>query len=431
MRALLLGAVLLLAATGAGLAQDKPPLGELRWLDPSAAATAMSETPRRWLDIERRGGRLSPLATLGELAFRSPRILGGDARLGGLSCNTCHPNGASNRHFFVAGLSDRPGNVDVSNRLFNRLADDGLKNPLNIPSLRGVAQTAPYGHDGRVASLRAFNRAVIVTEFDGSEPAPWLLDALIAYERQLAFLPGAPLGPDGRLTAAAGAAALRGQALFLRAFPKRPELSCAACHPPAARFTDGRRHDVGTGGVFDSPTLLNLAETAPYLHDGRAEDLAAVVAQFDTTFQLGLTAAERSDLVAYLAAVGAAPAALTRQRLADDLDRVRRFLALVDEAAEAEDARIGAFAAAALRFELGRIHQRLPQDGGRALRRQLVALSMSLRGAVHLFEDGRFVAARRQARDMQAMAETMTADAATAETGSLYDPKVLSQALRR
>ncbi|HEX6839648.1 MAG TPA: hypothetical protein VF334_23885, partial [Polyangia bacterium] len=37
-----------------------------------------------------------------------------------------------------------------------------------------------------------------------------------------------------------------------------------------------------------------------FYHDGRFADLPAVVAHYDTAFSLGLTAAQKSDLVEYL-----------------------------------------------------------------------------------------------------------------------------------
>ena len=49
---------------------------------------------------------------LGDILFHSPHILGPEARRAGLSCQVCHPNGATNATLVIAGLSDRPGNVD-------------------------------------------------------------------------------------------------------------------------------------------------------------------------------------------------------------------------------------------------------------------------------------------------------------------------------
>ncbi len=56
---------------------------------------------------------------------------------------------------------------------------------VDTPSLRGVRLTAPYGRDGRIATLREFARHVIVNEFAGDEPAPRVLDALVAYMASL------------------------------------------------------------------------------------------------------------------------------------------------------------------------------------------------------------------------------------------------------
>jgi hypothetical protein len=382
----------------------------------------MTEVPRRHLEG---GGKQSVLVRLGELAFRAPRILGGEARLAGLSCQTCHPNGDANRHFLVAEVSDRPGNVDVSHRLFNRITDDGRANPVNIPSLRGVALTAPYGRDGRIASLREFTRNVVVTEFDGAEPAGWLLDALVAYQQQLVFLPGAALLPGGLLAATASPQAKRGEALFRRSFPKQPSLSCAACHPPSGNFTDGRRHDVGSGGVYVTPSLRNANHTDPYFHDGGLPNFAAVVTHFDRVFGLGLDAAERGDLVAYLETVGQAERPSVRLRPADDLARLADGFSVVDFAAADENAPVGAFAAAALRFELGRIYARFPHERGAVVRARLLDLSKGLRRLVDLFEAGEFIAARARLRRLDAVLREAGQAVDVATAGSLYDPVAL------
>ena len=41
----------------------------------------------------------------------------------------------------------------------------------------------------------------------------------------------------------------------------------------------------------------------PYFHDGSARDLAAVVAFYETRFAIGLTADQKEDLAAFLAAL--------------------------------------------------------------------------------------------------------------------------------
>jgi cytochrome c peroxidase len=149
------------------------------------------EVPRQVLAVERLGGEQSFLIGLGNLAFCSPLILGEPARSAGISCNTCHVGGDGNPAFFLPGHSSRPGTVDVTGPAFNPKTDDRLFNPLAIPSLRGIRQTAPYGRNGRTASLREFTRHVIVQEFAGAEPDPLLLDAVVAYMQQIEFLPNA------------------------------------------------------------------------------------------------------------------------------------------------------------------------------------------------------------------------------------------------
>ena len=51
---------------------------------------------------------------------------------------------------------------------------------------------------------------------------------------------------------------------------------------------------------YRSTPLRGLLQHAPYFHDGSAPDLLAVVEHYDRFFGLGLTAAEKSDLVEYL-----------------------------------------------------------------------------------------------------------------------------------
>ncbi len=101
-------------------------------------------------------------------------------------------------------------------------------------------------------------------------------------------------GDEGALTPAQ----VRGLALFID--PHKG--NCAACHtigPEYALFTDGKFHNTGEGagdagmftdvgrfhktkieadkGSFKTPTLRNIANTAPYMHDGGLKTLKDVV----------------------------------------------------------------------------------------------------------------------------------------------------------
>jgi len=126
-------------------------------------------------------------------------------------------------------------------------------------------------------------------------------------------------------TTALSAAELRGADLF---YSERGE--CFHCHATAL-FTDNLFHNIGldaevagtgrasvTGrplddGCFKTPTLRNVALTAPYMHDDRFATLDEVVAFYsegvvtsdslDTLIHIGgfqLDEGDRADLVAFL-----------------------------------------------------------------------------------------------------------------------------------
>ncbi|HET9707996.1 MAG TPA: hypothetical protein VFP39_06810, partial [Gemmatimonadales bacterium] len=58
--------------------------------------------------------------------------------------------------------------------------------------------------------------------------------------------------------------------------------------------------DCGDINRIKGPVLRGLAARAPYFHNGSAATLDEVVAFYNIRFQMGLTAAERADLVAFL-----------------------------------------------------------------------------------------------------------------------------------
>ncbi len=263
-----------------------------------------------------------PLVAFGDMLFDSPEIFGDPARSLGLTCSICHNRSDINRRAFIPGISHQPGAFDVDGSFFNAFFNDRRSDSLDTPSLRGLRFTGPYGRDGRFASLRDFTRNVIVNEFAGVEPTPFMLDALVAYLLEFDFLPNALLNADGTLTAAASEAARRGEIIFDTPFEGLNGNACASCHMPDSAFRDGRVHDIGSGRggsyagnpgadteydrFFETPTLLNSAFTSPYLHDGSLATLGDVAAWFNDTHQLGLDGAQVADLTAYLEAVGGA-----------------------------------------------------------------------------------------------------------------------------
>jgi cytochrome c peroxidase len=58
--------------------------------------------------------------------------------------------------------------------------------------------------------------------------------------------------------------AKRGKELFAST-----ETGCAGCHDPSSGFTDGAKHEVGTGGKFRTPPLRFASAAMPYMHEGK------------------------------------------------------------------------------------------------------------------------------------------------------------------
>src|SRR5437588_617751 len=195
-----------------------------------------------------------------------------------LSCATCHAGPG-----FADGLTHLVG--PVREREFGRR---------QTPSLFGVANTAPYGWDGRNATLQNQSRGAIVSPLEmhaAREPTKRELDALAEFQKSLVEPAAAP-GKDFDPVRAA-----RGEALFRTPrpivdptgeFPSGARVACATCHS-GPFFTDGKPHrdfvptgdpvfdpgHVGPDGTilgFDTPSLLGARLTAPYFHDGIAGD---------------------------------------------------------------------------------------------------------------------------------------------------------------
>ena len=127
------------------------------------------------------------------------------------------------------------------------------------------------------------------------------LDALAAYIASLNTVGNSPLREGNGNLSADG---VLGRTLF-------ENQNCAACHSGAA-FTDSATealHDVGTLDThsgpqvaLDTPTLLGLWATGPYLHDGSAPTIKdAIIAH--TALNLPLTDGELTQLAAYVAQI--------------------------------------------------------------------------------------------------------------------------------
>jgi DNA-binding beta-propeller fold protein YncE/mono/diheme cytochrome c family protein len=191
-----------------------------------------------------------------------------DFRLSGLrlACASCHPEGRAD------GLSWR-------------IERDALQTPI----LAGrIASTAPYKWSGGARDLPASLRETI-TRLRGTGLGRRQLAALAAY---LEAMP-AVRAPSSDATAIA-----RGKEVF-------ETTGCSGCHDGAA-YTDRTRHRLARRQpAIDTPSLLGLAASAPYFHDGSAatldvvlRDRGAVHGMSEPALRLGDR--EVADLIAFL-----------------------------------------------------------------------------------------------------------------------------------
>jgi cytochrome c peroxidase len=265
---------------------------------------------------------------LGQLLFFDPRLSGS----GAISCASCHNP--------ALGWSDA---------LPRGLGNMGAHLARHTPTIIDVAYGEPYFWDGRSATLEEqakgpltstseMNMSVeagvsrlrtipnYVAAFERVFPGhgitlDTIVEALATYERTLI----SNTAPFDKWLAgdetAIPASAKRGFVLF------NGKANCVVCHS-GWRMTDDGFHDIGlpdsdrgraaiAPGIvqlehaFKTPTLRNVNQRAPYMHDGSLPTLAAVLDHYDHGFRerasldsqihrLELTDDEKADLLAFL-----------------------------------------------------------------------------------------------------------------------------------
>ncbi len=81
---------------------------------------------------------------------------------------------------------------------------------------------------------------------------------------------------------------------------------CASCHTPGL-YTDLKKYNIGTGkGLdenqsFDTPTLIEVWRTSPYLYDGRAKTIKEVLTEYNAGDKHGKTSTLTDEEVDNLA----------------------------------------------------------------------------------------------------------------------------------
>lgn len=265
-----------------------------------------------------------------------------DSRLssdGTVSCASCHISGA--------GFADpRPGSVGVGGQVGGRNAPpvinaafnamqfwDGrspsledqalgpIQNPIEMANTLEAAEETLNGIPGYVSQVRNIFGVERVT-------SEHIAQSISAFER-LVLSGDSPWDrwEIDRDSSAVSEAALRGGNVF------RNEGRCDLCHS-GTNFSDsdaGLFHNIGVGmdsdepdlgrygvtgadedrGAFKTPTLRNVTQTSPYMHDGGVATLEEVIDFYirggvanewlDPKMQpLNLTDGQKSDLLAFL-----------------------------------------------------------------------------------------------------------------------------------
>ena len=198
------------------------------------------------------------------------------------SCATCHPDAR------VDGM-----NWDLLN--------DGTGNHKSTKSMVLAHKTPPCMALGVRANAEAAVAAGFVhIHFMPRQQSDY--NDVDEYLKALVPVPGPAIQPDGTLSESAK----RGKRLF-----HSPKTGCASCHS-GPYLTDLKMHDVGTEAhndfgesEFDTPSLIEIHRTGPYLHDGRyttLEDLLFKGLHGDLKGERlnQLTDQEKADLINYL-----------------------------------------------------------------------------------------------------------------------------------
>ena len=219
-----------------------------------------------------------------------------------ISCSSCHPDGETDGRTW-----QNPEGL----RNTTSLAGMAWTHPLHWSADRDEVQDFEHTIRGPLMQGRGLIRGKVNPALGapnkGLSPE---LDALAAYSNTHIV----PLSPHAK--AGLSEAAKRGREIF---FSK--QTMCASCHS-GPYYTDSTPrekilvHDVGTGAddptekkgpLYDTPTLLGIYKTAPYLHHGKAATLRDVLTTYNHNDRHGktsqLTPAQIDDLVEFLKAL--------------------------------------------------------------------------------------------------------------------------------
>jgi cytochrome c peroxidase len=216
----------------------------------------------------------------------------------GVTCFDCHTNGHTSGQFHIS-----PDMRPEQRRL-----------RLDTVSLRGVNRQHIHGSKRSLRSIEDFTEFEQRTAYFNGDELHALKKGMNVLDRihvshmaqmqnMLDFPPAPKLTVTGRLDPTkASESELRGEQLFFG------KAQCAVCHP-APFYLDQQMHDLqlerflkdeAGDGPIKSFTLRGIKDSPPYLHDGRCLTLEDTVEFFNLVLGTKLSAAEKTDLVAFM-----------------------------------------------------------------------------------------------------------------------------------
>lgn len=247
-----------------------------------------------------------------------------------VACVTCHDpaKGFSNGEQFATGVEGKKGGRNsptVINSAYQKYQFwDGRAKSLEDQALGPIQNPIEMNMplDEVVAKLNNIPgyKEQFQKVFGTDVTSEGIAKAIAAYERTVLSHDA----PYDRFKAgdktAMSEAAQRGMKLFFN------KANCSACHA-GPNFTDNTFHNIGVPGAdegrtviskalgdkgaFKTPTLREIARTAPYMHDGCYKTLEEVIAHYakggtahpqldEELYPLKLTPEETSDLITFL-----------------------------------------------------------------------------------------------------------------------------------
>lgn len=205
----------------------------------------------------------------------------------------------------VETLAEIPGYKAQFDKIFGRLDIDAVGEAIAAFERAIVSEPAPFDYHQRLEPFEKLDPEDIEDDPDLKQQ----------YEAALAAAEANPLSESAK----------RGYTLYFS-----DKAGCSACHV-GANLSDEKYHNIGVGmdkenpdigrekvtgdekdrGAFKTPTVRNVAKSAPYMHDGSQKDLMEVVEFYakgghpnphlsDKIKKLDLSDQDKKDLVEFM-----------------------------------------------------------------------------------------------------------------------------------